>query len=244
MTMRDGGSARERILTEVTRLFIKNGYHGTGVQEISDAVGLRRGGLYHHIGSKERLLFEISMGLLQEAISLAQPVAAGVDAPDVKLRALARDLLHHHAVHGDGWSVAIHEARFLSEVHRKEVNSARDTYEGIWRGVMDEGAAAGSWRAVDELEVRGILGMFNSAARWIRLDGPLGPEEIADRYIELLLYGLRQRHELRAGLGANPHVVGVPGDQEHRTRGPALRSLPRPRRDRAGPWWSGQLSRG
>jgi hypothetical protein len=37
--------------------------------------------------------------------------------------------------------------------------------------------------------------MFNSAARWIRLDGPLGPEEIADRYIGLLLDGLRRRSE-------------------------------------------------
>jgi AcrR family transcriptional regulator len=195
MTMRDGDSSRERILTEVTRLFIKNGYHGTGVQEISDAVGLARGALYYHIGSKERLLFEISVGLVQQAISLAQPVAAGADAPDIKLRRLAGDLLQHHAVHGDGWSVAIHEARFLTEVHRKEINAARDEYERIWRGVMDEGAAAGLWREVDDLEVRGILGMFNSAARWMRLDGPLGPEEIADRYIGLLLDGLRRRSE-------------------------------------------------
>ena len=197
MTVRDGAASRERILTEVTRLFIEKGYHGTGVQEISNAVGLGRGALYHHIGSKERLLFEISMGLLQQAISLAEPVAAGADAPDVKLRRLAGDLLHHHAVHGDGWSVAIHEARFLSEVHRKEINSARDAYERIWRGVMDEGAAAGLWREVDDLEVRGILGMFNSAARWIRLDGPLGPEEIADRYIGLLMDGLGRRPEGR-----------------------------------------------
>jgi AcrR family transcriptional regulator len=193
MTVRGGGSSRERILTEVTRLFVAKGYHGTGVQEISDAVGLGRGALYHHIGSKERLLFEISMGLLQQVISLAQPVADGAGPPDIKLRGLAGDLLHHHAVHGDGWSVAIHEARFLSEVHRKEIIAARDEYERIWRGVMDEGAAAGLWRAVDDLEVRGILGMFNSAARWIRIDGPLGPEEIAGRYIGLMLDGLRPR---------------------------------------------------
>ncbi len=193
MVLRDGDSPRERILAEVTRLFIENGYHGTGVQEISDAVGLGRGALYYHIGSKERLLFEISMSLLQEAISLARPVAAGSEPADLKLHSLACDLLRHHAVHGDGWSVAIREARFLSDVHRKEVNSARDDYENIWRGVMDEGSAAGLWRQVDDLEVRGILGMFNSSARWMSLDGPLRPEEIADRYIGLFLDGLRQR---------------------------------------------------
>jgi hypothetical protein len=35
--------------------------------------------------------------------------------------------------------------------------------------------------------------MFNSSARWMRLDRPLRPEEIADRYIALLLDGLRQQ---------------------------------------------------
>jgi TetR/AcrR family transcriptional regulator, cholesterol catabolism regulator len=190
---RDGAISRERILDEATRLFIENGYHGTGIQEVSEAVGLGRGALYYHIGSKERLLFEISMTLLQQAISMARPVAEGPAEPGVKLRDLARDLLRHHATHGDGWSVALREARFLSDVHRKEINLARDEYERMWHGVLDEGAAAGMWRPVDDLEVRGVLGMFNSAARWIRLDGPLRPEQIADRYIRLLLDGLRPR---------------------------------------------------
>jgi AcrR family transcriptional regulator len=192
---RSGAPSRERILEEVTRLFIRNGYHGTGVQEISDAVGLGRGALYHHIGSKERLLFEISMGLLGQAIASARPVAEGSEAPEAKLRRLARDLLGHHASHGDGWSVAIREARFLTDVHRKEVTLARDEYEAIWHLVLVEGAAAGQWHDVDDLEVRGVLGMFNSAARWIRPDGPLSPEQIADRYVDLLCNGLR----LRAG---------------------------------------------
>jgi hypothetical protein len=32
--------------------------------------------------------------------------------------------------------------------------------------------------------------MFNSAARWLNPAGPLQPEQIADRYVDLLLHGL------------------------------------------------------
>lgn len=190
---RDGQASRKRILDEVTRLFVENGYHGTGIQEISEAVGLQRGALYHHIGSKEQLLFEISMTLLRQAMETTEPIVASNDPPDVKLRLLSRALMHHHSAHGDGWSVAIREARFLSDAHRKEVVAARDEFERVWHEVLDDGAARGLWRPVDGVDVRGILGMCNYAARWLNPDGPLPPEQIADRYVDLFLDGLRPR---------------------------------------------------
>jgi AcrR family transcriptional regulator len=181
---------RARILRTVTALFIEKGYHGTAIQDISVAVGLGRGALYHHIGSKEQLLQEISLALLRDATDATRPAAASDDPPDVKLRSLARALLRHHAENGDGWSVALREARFLSEEHRATVLAARDEFEALWRTVLDQGAAAGLWRQVDDVDVRGILGMFNSAARWLDPHGALTPEEIADRYVDMLLHGL------------------------------------------------------
>jgi TetR/AcrR family transcriptional regulator, cholesterol catabolism regulator len=191
---RNGAASRERILAEVTRLFIDNGYHGTGMQEISEAVGLGRGALYHHIGSKEQLLFEISMSLLREAMDTALPIAAGQDPPNIKFRHLARALLRHHATHGDGWSMAIREARWLSDAHRLEVIAARDEFEAIWSAVLDDGTTDGLWSPVDGVSLRGVLGTFNSAARWIKPEGPLTPEQIADRYSDLLIYGLTGQH--------------------------------------------------
>lgn len=184
-------ATRERILTAATELFVRKGYHGTGVQEISEAVGLGRGALYHHIGSKDQLLFEISMSLLDGARDATLPYAETDDPPDVKLRNLAKALLAHHAANGEGWLVAIQESRFLEEENRRKINAARDAFEAIWRGVLHDGAQAGLWRHVDGVDVRGVLGMFNYAARWMRADGPMSPEQIADRYVDLLLDGLR-----------------------------------------------------
>jgi TetR/AcrR family transcriptional regulator, cholesterol catabolism regulator len=189
---RNSPTRREEILDTVTELFVENGYHGTGVEEISRAVKLGRGALYHHIGSKEQILFDISISLLQHAVNATLPFAEADDPPDVKFRNIARALLEHHAAHGGGWQVAVREARFLSEEHQKQVLQARHEFEQIWFRVLREGAEAGLWRPVEGVEVRGVLGMFNYTARWMRKDGPLTPEQIADRYVDLLLDGLRK----------------------------------------------------
>jgi len=56
----DDTTAKHRaILETAARLICKQGYEGTSIQEIADACGLTKAGLYHHIESKEQLLVEI-----------------------------------------------------------------------------------------------------------------------------------------------------------------------------------------
>ena len=60
------------ILDEAAKLFAAKGYHATGIADISEAVGLGRGALYHHIRSKEQLLFEISTLHVDELIAASE----------------------------------------------------------------------------------------------------------------------------------------------------------------------------
>jgi len=46
---------RAKILTEATRLFAKKGVDGTSLQEISEAIGVRKPSLLYHFPSKEAL---------------------------------------------------------------------------------------------------------------------------------------------------------------------------------------------
>lgn len=49
-----------RILNQAMRLFLEKGYHGTSIEDITQAAGLTRGALYWHYASKEDLLKKIS----------------------------------------------------------------------------------------------------------------------------------------------------------------------------------------
>jgi len=56
---------REKILSEATRLFAKRGVEATSLQEIADAVGVRKPSLLYHFPSKEAL----HLGVLENLLS-------------------------------------------------------------------------------------------------------------------------------------------------------------------------------
>lgn len=73
------------------RLFFDRGYDGTSIQDILDAMGLSKGGFYHHFESKQAVLSEIceqqiSQSLQKTFQELSRSRAAGL----AKLSALIR----------------------------------------------------------------------------------------------------------------------------------------------------------
>jgi AcrR family transcriptional regulator len=189
----DGEPVRDRIVRIATELFARDGYHATGVQALSESTGLGRGALYYHIKSKEDLLYDISLSLVNEMLDQALAVAALDVAPEEKVHRLARDLLRNLSEHRTGWTVSLYESRALSPERRREVLAARDRYERVWAGVLEQGAEVASWREPTPVLLRGVLGLLNSTYLWIESDGPMPPEEVADQYVELILDGLRPR---------------------------------------------------
>lgn len=181
---------RERLLRAAAQLFAENGYHGTGVAELGRAVELGRGGLYHHMGSKEALLVEISVRHVREMVAVGEEILASEATPPEKLRELSRRLMRTIAERKPEVTVFFHELNALTGDARDEVLAKRDRFEAIWRHVIDEGVAQGYFRTGGGLVTKGLLGMHNYSYVWIDPDGRLSPEEIADVFCDLVLRGL------------------------------------------------------
>lgn len=75
--------ARDKIVVEATRLFAANGFDATPLQEIADAVGIRKASLLYHFPSKDELrrsVLDTMLSHWNEALPrLLQAAASGED---------------------------------------------------------------------------------------------------------------------------------------------------------------------
>ena len=85
---------RARIIEEATRLFAEDGFNGTSIQAISEAVGIRRPSLIYHFGSKDELRREVLEGMLahwkRDFPALLEAATTGEDRLEAGLAALIR----------------------------------------------------------------------------------------------------------------------------------------------------------
>jgi AcrR family transcriptional regulator len=181
---------REGILAAAARLFAEKGYHGTGVAEIGEAAGLQRGALYYHIGSKEDLLFELLHRHVTESLEGEERIAALEVDPVKKLRLLLRHHVKIAVNRGAESTIYMRDVGVLSGQRATELQALRERVEHVWASVLREGESTGVFRATDSVVVNGLLSFANFTFLWYRPAGRLDPDEIADRYADLLLDGL------------------------------------------------------
>jgi AcrR family transcriptional regulator len=83
---------REEILAAALDLFIRKGYAATKTQDISQAVGMSEGLLFHYFQTKEKLYEE----LIKIGTSGPQAVLSGINSEPLDFfRTAARDIFHY-----------------------------------------------------------------------------------------------------------------------------------------------------
>jgi AcrR family transcriptional regulator len=183
-------SNRDQILRISAELFARSGYHGTGISDLGAAVGLGRGALYHYIGSKEMILYEISSRQVAQMNELADELAVTEPDPEKRLRGLARALMRNIAEHRAEWTVFFREYHALTGDRRDRVITARERYEAHWRHALDQAVRDGQFHPLPPLMVKGVLGMFNYSYLWLTADGSRTPEQIADDFLDTIIIGM------------------------------------------------------
>lgn len=189
---RRGQETRQRVLSVAAELFAANGYHGTGMSELGRAAKLGRGALYHHISTKEELLFEITMAPLAALLAVGEAIEESPRGPEDKLRALSRTLLEDIAASLPAYTVSMREMRSLSGARAQALIDARNAYEAVWRRVMEDGVRQRVFRAADPVTVRALLGMHNYSYLWLRPDGPRTPAQLSELLSDIALNGISE----------------------------------------------------
>ena len=175
------------------RVFYEKGYDGASMQDIAEAVGLTKAGLYHHVGSKDRLLFEImnyGMDILDETV--LQKVK---DIPDPREK-LRQTIVGHidliTRARDQEITVILHENRSLKGALRKKINARKRQYidflEKLIGQVQQE---SGKTAPSPRVAAFALLGMVNWLYQWFDPEGPIGQEELTDAYVNFFFRGLQ-----------------------------------------------------
>lgn len=217
-------SRRESVIQAALRLFAKKGYHATSMQDIAEALGIQRGSIYHHIESKEDLLYEIMESSIKK---LTEPVEEIVSMPlpaGRKLRRFIEARLDMIVSLRPELSVFLQELKSLPPARRQTIVAYGDHYEGLLRRIIREGVASGEFREVD-VKFAGftVLSICNWFCQWYSPRGPLDRVQIAAVFADLLLRGLAMA-PVHAEGDARRTAVTVSTTSHRQVRGEKVRS--------------------
>lgn len=181
---------RQRILDEATRLFARNGFHGTSVSEIGKAAGVQSGALYYHIKSKDELLWEILSSYVSDMRESNQAVFDAHDDPVERMRAM----LHNHVTQIARFrrhvTIELRDRTALSKPHADELQKMRDEIQQLWQRALDDGAAAGVFRTSDRVITNATLTMVNLVSQWYRQRRSHSIDDVAGILTDFVMAGI------------------------------------------------------
>jgi AcrR family transcriptional regulator len=180
---------RDDLVEQAARVFAERGYDQTSVQELTEAMGLAAGALYHYFGGKEQLLIAICHEIMDPLLDRAAELEAEQRAPVDHLRALVRIWVAHVVDHRDHMLVFQQERHVIDHGDQwRQVRADRKRFETVVDAALAAVERTGAARFDDRrLALSALLGMVNHTAQWYRPRGRLSPEAIADGYVGLLV---------------------------------------------------------
>jgi len=186
-----GSTVRVEILKAAAAAFRRLGYHGATVEQIADALRMKKGNLYYYFRNKEDILFACHQYSLDRLLPLLDEVQRSDGSPDEKLRHLIVAFVHIILDELHGTALFL-DLEALSPSHFETVVARRDLFDRGIRQVLEEGIQSGIFGSCDaKLLSFAILGAVNWIPRWYSPEGPASSQEIADRFADYLTAGLR-----------------------------------------------------
>jgi AcrR family transcriptional regulator len=182
---------QDTLLAVAAQVFTERGYDGTSMEHLSEASGLSKSSIYHHVEGKEQLL----RLALERALD---PLLASLDDPEVKTgravdrlaRLVERDV-----------EILADRLPYVTLLLRVHGNTETERWALDQRRDFDHRVAELVQQAIDEGDVRDdvdagttarlLFGTVNSLIEWYRPGRDLAPAAIAARITSMVLDGIR-----------------------------------------------------
>ena len=194
-TLNEPGRLGE-IYRVAAQIICEKGYDATSMNDIAEAVGITKAGIYHHIPGKKDLLFQImNFGLDELDEEVIVPARALTDA-ELRLRTIianhVRLITNRSTPQGNNpVTIVVDEVAGLTPAHRRKIDQRKRAYVDLVRETLQHLKDEGKLRDVDVTTATfSVLGMILWLSRWYNPDGRLTPEEVAEEITKIALGGL------------------------------------------------------
>src|SRR5712671_3642837 len=183
---------RQEILRAAARLFQKQGYDATSMNDVAAALKLSKGGLYHHFQSKDEILFHImshAMDITEERVINA---ARRLEGTEERLRTLIR--LHIEVVlspEDREITVMLHENHPLPPALRRQINSRKKDYLHFVEHLIADVQRKRNSRSTvtPRAAALALVGMINWIYQWYKPEGPLTGDALVQQYTDIFFHG-------------------------------------------------------
>ena len=171
MATPEGQARNEEVFRTAAELMVQRGYAGTSMGDLAKAVGMTKAGLYHHISSKQDMLFQILLHAMEGLESAVIEPAKRITDPEERLREMIR--LHVRGLfdHGLEFALLFPEKRHLEPAQQQVVGQQIESYLGLIRETLRELTDEGKLQDLNiYIAARHILQTIAGIARWYTAD--------------------------------------------------------------------------
>tara|TARA_R110000751_G_scaffold4419_3_gene21782 strand:- start:4290 stop:5144 length:855 start_codon:yes stop_codon:yes gene_type:complete len=197
---------KELVLKTAASLFFRNGYTGTKVSDIADALGVTPPFIYYHFASKLELLTAICAQTSVMSADLAESALAPTD-DDVltRFRSFVREMSLRVIEEREFLSILFVEGKHLPPEIYERLRADRQRFARALHELLEEGRRAGVFRYEDaSIANQTVTGMVTWPFNWFHPDGPESPEVVASRLETLVLAALGVPFEVASGAWGGP----------------------------------------
>ena len=183
---------KKSVFEVAAEVFHRKGYDNTSMSDVANAAGLTKAGLYHHVSSKESLLFTVLDSGLDLTESYVMKPLNEITDPLERLKAMIdrhlRLVLEERNLEVTG---LLHECRTLSTSDRTRINRRKKEYVRMTTKLVADLVKELHVKDVDpKLAAFALLGMLNWTYQWYKPSGSNSREDIVETFQHIFLQGI------------------------------------------------------
>jgi AcrR family transcriptional regulator len=188
----NGHFTRDRVFEVAAEVFHRKGYDNTSMSDVATAAGLTKAGLYHHVSSKESLLYTVLDSGLDLTESYVMKPLVDITEPLDRLKTMIelhlRLVLEERNLEVTG---LLHECKTLSTTDQTRINRRKKEYVRMTtKLIADVIRKHGVTDVNPKLAAFALLGMLNWTYQWYTASGSNSREEIVKSFQRIFLQGI------------------------------------------------------